>query len=465
MGRSLSEVQLPVGVTERMRNTMADMLSWITNHLSLEAIWSVLDGVSLGATHRAEGYDPAVVEGDYSLGKEEHVATWWVFIEMHMTDWAKMQREDPVLNTVLDWLEAWKKADLKTLLGEHASSADGQMVWRNCQNFVIHQNVLYLCMTPRGESEDLMLFMVPRAHQVTTLNEYHQDSGHQVCDCTLSLLQEHFWWPGMTSQMQQAIKNCTHCLQHKGSLSKAPLHSIMATAPLDLLHVNLTSIETTLEPNQSPRVANVLVFQDHFTKHMLGYVTPTKLQKTLLIFLYQGYISVSGAPTRLLSHRGASFMSGVIEEMCKILGIKMLQTTPYHPQSNGLVERSHQMIMEMFGKLGEDKKANWPSHLAEIVHTYNATHSAVMGYSPHYLMFGWRPRLPVDFYFPTLGSTEAPTREVSTKHVGEYIASIWDRLRTVLWEAQPQLMAEACWQKWYYDRKIGAMNLKPGDLY
>ena len=81
-------------------------------------------------------------------------------------------------------------------------------------------------------------------------------------------------------------------------------------------------------------------------------------------------------------------MSNVIEEMCKILGVKKLQAMPYHPQTNGMVERSHQTIMQIIRKLGEDKKADWPSHLAEIVHAYNATHSAVTGYSPHYLMFG-----------------------------------------------------------------------------
>ena len=80
-------------------------------------------------------------------------------------------------------------------------------------------------------------------------------------------------------------------------------------------------------------------------------------------------------------------MSSVIDEMCKILGMKNLWTTPYHPQTTGLVERLHQMIMQIIGELGEDKKADWPSHLAEIVHTYNATHSAVTGYSLHYLMF------------------------------------------------------------------------------
>ena len=192
----------------------------------------------------------------------------------------------------------------------------------------------------------------------------------------------------MTSQMWQSIRSCIHCLQHEGSLPKAPLHPIMAAAPLDLLHVDLTSLETTLEPNQSPRVANVLVFQDHFMKHVLAYVIPNQTAKTIAKFLYQGYISIFGAPARLLSDRGVNFMSSVIDEMCKILGMKKLWTIPYHPQTNGLVERLHQAIMQMIGKLGEDKKADWPSHLAEILHAYNATHSAVTGYSLHYLMFG-----------------------------------------------------------------------------
>ena len=65
-----------------------------------------------------------------------------------------------------------------------------------------------------------------------------------------------------------------HCFQHEGSLSRAPLHPMMATAPLDLLYVDFTSLETTLELNQSPRVADILVFQGHFMKHVLAYVIP-----------------------------------------------------------------------------------------------------------------------------------------------------------------------------------------------
>ena len=94
----------------------------------------------------------------------------------------------------------------------------------------------------------------------------------------------------MAKQMRQVVRACKHCLQYEVGTPKAPLCPIVATAPLHLLHVDFTSIETTLELNQLPRVTNVLVFQDHFTKHVLVYVTPDQTAKTIAKFLYGGYL-------------------------------------------------------------------------------------------------------------------------------------------------------------------------------
>ena len=66
--------------------------------------------------------------------------------------------------------------------------------------------------------------------------------------------------------------------------------------------------------------------------------------------------------------------------------------------------------------------------------------------------------------FPTIDSNEAPTREASARNVDVYVASVRDQLRSSLWEAQAQSTTEACQQKWHCTRKIGTMNLKPGDL-
>ena len=82
----------------------------------------------------------------------------------------------------------------------------------------------------------------------------------------------------MTSKMQKSIRTYVHWLQHEGHLFKAPLHPFVSTAPMELVHVDFMSIKMTMELNRPPKVMNVMVFEDHFMKHIIIYVTPTKPQ-------------------------------------------------------------------------------------------------------------------------------------------------------------------------------------------
>ena len=178
---------------------VADALSQVTTWLDLDTVRSILNRVTLGTAHWAEVHDPAVVVGNHYVEQEACVATGCALVQMHVTVWAEAQKEDPILSVVLDWLKAQKKIDFKALLAEHASSEEGRLILQNSQNFTIHQGASYLLSTPKGETKDLLLFVVLRAHRVATLNRCHRDAGHQGGDCTLSLMQEHFWWPGMTN--------------------------------------------------------------------------------------------------------------------------------------------------------------------------------------------------------------------------------------------------------------------------
>ena len=164
---------------------VADTLSQITTCLGPEAIQSILDGATLGTTL-------PWLKVTRRRKRKYEVTAGQALVEMHVTNWAAAQKEDPELDGVLHWLEAKKKTDLRTLLGEHASSEEGQIVWRNHQNVTVLQDALYLCSIPKGENEDLLLFMVPKAHWTATLNGCHQDAGHQGHDHALSLLKEHF---------------------------------------------------------------------------------------------------------------------------------------------------------------------------------------------------------------------------------------------------------------------------------
>ena len=303
---------------------MADVLSQVTTQLDLDTVRSILDGVALGSVHQAEAHDATIVEGDCHFEQEVHATAGCVLVQMPVTDWTGAQRDGLMLSTVLDWLKAQKETDLKALLAEHSSSKEGQLILWNQQNFTIHQEALNLFPMPKGETEDLLLFIVPKAHHFTTLNGCHRDAGHQGHDHTLSLLWECFWWLGMANQMQQYIRSCVHCLQHEGNLSKMPLHPIVSTTPMDLFHIDFISIDMTPELNRLPKVANVLVFQDHFMKHVMAYVTPNQTAKTNTKFLYQGYISIFRALARLLSNWGAHFTSSIFDKMFKLLGVRKI---------------------------------------------------------------------------------------------------------------------------------------------
>ena len=146
---------------------------------------------------------------------------------MHVTDWAAALKADPELDAVLQWLESKKKTNLRTLLGEHASSEEGPDGMEKLSKF--HYPLghpLPVLYPKKGENEHLLLFIVSKMHQTATLNGCHQDAGHKGCDHTLSLLQECFWWPGMAKQMRQVIKACKCCLQYEVAPSR-PIYALL----------------------------------------------------------------------------------------------------------------------------------------------------------------------------------------------------------------------------------------------
>ena len=106
-------------------NTVVDVLSQVTTCLDPDTVRLILNGVSLVAVHRAEAHDRTIIKGDHGLEQEVCVTAGCTLVQIHVTDLAEAQREDPVLSVVLDWLEAQKKMDLRMLLAEHASSEEG----------------------------------------------------------------------------------------------------------------------------------------------------------------------------------------------------------------------------------------------------------------------------------------------------------------------------------------------------
>ena len=180
---------------------------------------------------------------------------------------------------------------------------------------------------------------------------------------TESLISYQFWWPGVHEDVGRAVQNCRHCQLHAEREEKAPMVPMMVTALLQLVHLNFSSLEMTTHLNESPKVENVLVIVDHFTRYTRAYVTKDQKVSTAAKTLYEGFIPIFRAPKRILTDQGKAFTSELVEQLCSQSGISQSTTTAYHPQGNGQVEHSHQILGRMIGKLEDEFKGQWPKHL------------------------------------------------------------------------------------------------------
>ena len=260
----------------------------------------------------------------------------------------------------------------------------------------------------------------------------------------------------MSQALLKAVANCGRCIQYEAKGQLPPIQPIICTEPLELVHIDYVGMEVMVATDKKPVVKNVLVVVDHFTHYVQTFVTKNHTARTTARVLYNNYFSVFGFPQRLMSDQGTEFCGNVIAAMCSLLGVEKIRTTPYHPQTNGSAERVHQTPQRMIGKLDPEKRKKWPSHIGSIIVTYNSTRSLVTGYSLYYLMFGWRPRLPIDLLFPTRRT------QMLTHTIDEYVASLYDCLQDSLVIAQDCAIKEAQRQKRLYDRKVGAIELRPG---
>ena len=190
----------------------------------------------------------------------------------------------------------------------------------------------------------------------------------------------------------------------------------------------------------------------------MAYVVKDQTACTAAETLRIGYFGLFGAPAYLVSDQGKAFTGHVITHLCELYGVQKLRTSPYHAQTNGQVEHMNQTIIRMIGKLGEEKKACWSEHLPELLMAYNATCSAVTGYSSYYLLFGRWPRIPVDYLFPTLRDSPHQTKmEVS-------VTAMQRRLKEAFAVARRLTSEDAAKQCRYYDGKAGTVALQPGDI-
>ena len=233
----------------------------------------------------------------------------------NVTDWKQEQKEDPVLYQVAKHLRAPRetfKAALHKVLDKKAAAA-----YVKAKEQLLIKNGLLYRKTQQGQADEIMFqFVVPQRHRGAALDGCHQEVAHQGQRHSTALMQERFWWSGMTQDLRNRIKKCGRCRKYEAAPPVAPMKPLTCSGPAELLHVDFTSVEETVPLREDPVIHNVLVLQDHVSKYVVAYVMKDQAACTAAETLRNGYFGLFGAPAYVVSDQGKAFTGHVITHLC-----------------------------------------------------------------------------------------------------------------------------------------------------
>ena len=126
----------------------------------------------------------------------------------------------------------------------------------------------------------------------------------------------------MAHELKNRVKNCARCQKFKGALPIVKLIKLPCSSPGKILHIDYTFIEETVNLNEKPVICNVLVMQDHFSKHVVAYVVKDQKARMATKALRWEYFGLFRAPAYLVSDQGGAFTNKVVESLTKLYGVQ-----------------------------------------------------------------------------------------------------------------------------------------------
>ena len=135
--------------------------------------------------------------------------------------------------------------------------------------------------------------------------------------------------------------------------------------PFDRIGVDVIQFPRSHQGNQY-----AVVFMDYLTKWLEVFAVSDQTAATIANLLVEQIVSRHGVPSEVLSDRGRTFLSGLMKEVEELLGFQKINTSAYHPQTDGLVERFNRTLTAMLAKKAEKGGKDWDQHLPYMLFAY-----------------------------------------------------------------------------------------------
>ncbi|GFO35039.1 Zinc finger protein [Plakobranchus ocellatus] len=243
----------------------------------------------------------------------------------------------------------------------------------------------------------------------------------------------------------------------KGQTAKVPLSAVpLIDEPFSRVAVDLVG---PIVPSSERGFKYILVLVDYCTRYPeavpLKSITTEAVAEALV-----DIFSRVGIPKEILRDQGVPFTSNLMAEICRLLSIRQLITSPYHPQCNGLVERFNATLKSMLKKLAADRPGDWDRYISAALFAYREAPQESLGFSPFHLLFG-RPVRGLMTILRELWTKQIEDEEVKTTY--QYGVDLKGKIEEVIKLAQQNLSSASSRYKTHFDKRAKARSFDVGD--
>ena len=325
--------------------------------------------------------------------------------------------------------------------------------------FYYKDNILFrrwTAITGRNTVEQMVL---PAALKSEVLRLAHDTpvGGHMGVKKTRERVLKHFYWPNIFKEVAEYVLSCDICqkVDTKPSKVKAKLIPMpVITVPFERIGVDI--IGELPRSRRGNRFG--LVIMDYGSRYPECIPMRTVTAERVAEELFKVFCRV-GFPKEILTDQGTNFMSKVFQQFCKMLGVKKLKTTVYHPQCNGLVERYNGTLKKSIKKFVHDHPARWDDFIPALLFAYREVPCDSTGFSPFELLYGRTVCGPLALMKEQW--LEEPTTD--PENLVKFVVDVRTQLAEAASTVKRNVTRAQLKQKQYFDRSAKDRSLEVGD--
>ncbi|XP_078666715.1 uncharacterized protein LOC144908750 [Branchiostoma floridae x Branchiostoma belcheri] len=358
---------------------------------------------------------------------------------LNAADIQRLQRDDPTLGKVRRL--AHGEVNLNASTGR----------------YVEQDGVLYRMWKPRsGVDEERKQLVLPQQCRELVLQLAHDAplAGHLGKKKTAERILANFFWPGIHADVKAHCQACEACQKTARGSYRAPL------VPLPVIEVPFQRIAMDIVgPLERSKTGNkyILVICDYATRYPEAVPMRSVDARRVSEELVKLFARV-GIPDEILTDQGTNFMSQLLKELYSSLKIKGIRTSPYHPQTDGLVERFNGTLKSMLKKFVREDPKEWDKLLPYLLFAYREVPQESTGFSPFELLYGRHVRGPLQVIRESWEGADQ-----SSESVISHVLKVRERMAAMTEVVRDNLRAAQTTQKLWYDKRSRAREFRPGD--